>query len=163
VLDRRLARLKATALDVKVGRYSYMGSLIDEVYRDDETREYVIRLNPKLHTLFACDQFTQVDWSVRHTLDGKPLAQWLHGFYASHAKPYPMKIETLHKLCGSETAELWKFAQTLRKSLDAVVEASEACNQPFSYEICGDLVHVEKAASKAQRQHLAKKAAKPRD
>lgn len=163
VLERRLARLKATALDVKVGRYSYMGSLIDEVYRDDETREYVIRLNPKLHTLFASDQFTQVDWSVRHALDGKPLAQWLHGFYASHAKPYPMKIETLHKLCGSETAELWKFAQTLRKSLDAVVEASEACEQPFSYEICGDLVHVEKAASKAQRQHLAKKAAKPSD
>ncbi|AJE23468.1 plasmid replication initiator TrfA [Azotobacter chroococcum] len=163
VLERRLARLKATALDVKVGRYSYMGSLIDEVYRDDETREYVIRLNPKLHTLFASDQFTQVDWSVRHALDGKPLAQWLHGFYASHTKPYPMKIKTLHKLCGSETAELWKFAQTLRKSLDAVVEASEACEQPFSYEICGDLVHVEKAASKAQRQHLAKKAAKPSD
>ena len=29
------------------------------------------------------------------------LAQWLHGFYASHAKPFPIKIETLHRLCGS--------------------------------------------------------------
>jgi len=26
------------------------------------------------------------------------LAQWLHGFYASHAKPFPIKIETLHRL-----------------------------------------------------------------
>lgn len=158
VLDRRLARLKATALDVKVGRYSYMGSLIDEVYKDDETRAYVIRLNHKLRILFSDDQFTQVDWQVRHALDGKPVAQWLHGFYASHAKPYPVRIETLHRLCGSETGELWKFAQTLRKALEAVAEASEGHGQPFSYQIIGDLVHVEKKASGTQRRHLAKKA-----
>lgn len=38
---------------------------------------------------------------MRHALDGHQLAQWLHGFYASHAKPFPIKIETLHRLCGS--------------------------------------------------------------
>jgi len=162
VLDRRLARLKATALDVKVGRYSYMGSLIDEVYKDEDSREYVIRLNPKLRALFEPDQFTQIEWAVRHALDGKPLAQWLHGFYASHAKPYPVKIETLHKLCGSETAELWKYAQTLRRALDDVTEASAAHGQPFSYDIRGDLVCVEKKASGPQRRHLARKAAKSR-
>jgi hypothetical protein len=57
-----------------------------------------------------------VEWAVRHELDGKPLAQWLHGFYASHAKPFPLKIETLHRICGSEAGEMWKFAQTLRKA-----------------------------------------------
>lgn len=162
-LDRRLSRMKATAVDVTVGKYSYEGSLIDEVYRDKESREYVIRLNPKLRTLFASDQFTLVDWNVRHALDGKPLAQWLHGYYASHAKPHPVKVSTLHRLCGSNALLLSDYRKDLRKALDAVAVAGEAHGQPFSYDICGDLVNIEKKASGTQRRHLAKKAAsKPR-
>lgn len=157
ILDLRLSRMKATGVDVHIGRFGYEGSLIDEVYRDKETREYVFRANPKLRTLFEPDQFTLVDWAVRRELDGKPLAQWLHGFYASHAKPYPISIAKLHELSGSEAGELWKFAQTLRKNLDELVKASEIHGQPFSYEIRDDLVHVEKQASRAQRRHLAKK------
>ena len=155
-LDRRLSRMKATGVDVTVGRYGYEGSLIDEVYRDKETRQYVIRLNPKLSALFAADQFTQVDWTVRHALDGKPLAQWLHGYYASHAKPYPVNVATLLKLSGSENEDPSSGRQKLRKALDAVTEASAAHGEGFSYEICGDLVHVEKLAQGAQRRHLAK-------
>jgi hypothetical protein len=161
-LERRLSRMKATGIDVNVGKFGYEGSLIDEVYRDKENREYVIRLNPKLHALFAADQFTQIDRNVRHTLDGKPLAQWLHGYYASHAKPYPINVATLHGLCGSEAVRLDHYRQDLRKALDAVTEASAANGQPFSYEIYGDLVHIEKKPSGAQRRHLAKKAIKPR-
>ena len=155
-LNRRLSRMKATGVDVTVGRYGYEGSLIDEVYRDKETRQYVIRLNPKLSALFAADQFTQIDWTVRHALDGKPLAQWLHGYYASHAKPYPVNVATLLKLSGSENEDPSSGRQKLRKALDAVTEASAAHGEGFSYEICGDLVHVEKLAQGAQRRHLAK-------
>ncbi len=157
-LDRRLSRMKATGVDVKVGKFSYEGSLIDEVYRAEESREYVIRLNPKLSALFAADQFTQVDWAVRRALDGKPLAQWLHGYYASHAKPFPIKIETLLKLSGSENEDLSSGRQKLRKALDALADACEANGQPFTHDIRGDyLVHVEKQASGSQRRHLAKK------
>lgn len=159
-LHKRLMRLKANAVEVQQGRYSYAGSLIDDVYRDKETHEYVLILNPKLRPLFAADQFTQVDWGVRHALDGKPLAQWLHGYYASHAKPYPISIATLHKLCGSESALLSDFKKDLRKALDAVAEAGTANGQPFSYEIKGDLVHVEKKGSAPQRRHVATKSAK---
>lgn len=158
-LDRRLSRMKATGVDVKVGKFSYEGSLIDEVYRADESREYVICLNPKLRALFAADQFTQIDWSVRHTLDGKPLAQWLHGYYASHAKPYPVNVAILLKLSGSENADPSSGRQKLRKALDALTDASETNSQPFSYDMRGDLVHVEKKPSGAQRRHLANKAA----
>ena len=161
-LDRRLSRMKATGVDVTVGRYGYEGSLIDEVYRDKEPRQYVIRLNPKLSALFAADQFTQIDWTVRHALDGKPLAQWLHGYYASHAKPYPVNVATLLKLSGSENEDPSSGRQKLRKALDAVTEASAAHGEGFSYEICGDLVHVEKLAQGAQRRHLAKKSSQPR-
>ncbi|HEY8354694.1 MAG TPA: hypothetical protein VIK69_06730, partial [Methylophilaceae bacterium] len=83
-------------------------------------------------------------------------------FYASHAKPFPLRMETLLKLAGSEDANPRSAQQTLRKALDAVAEASAAHGEGFSYEIRGDLVHVEKKAKGAQRRHLAKKAAKPR-
>lgn len=156
-LDRRLSRMKATGVDVTVGRYGYEGSLIDEVFRDKETRQYVIRLNPKLSSLFAADQFTQVDWAVRHALDGKPLAQWLHGYYASHAKPYPVNVATLLKLSGSENEDTSSWRQKLRKALDALTDASKANGLPFSYEICGDLVHVQKQGSGTQRRHLKRK------
>ena len=161
-LNKRITRLVASALTVKQGRYTYIGGLIRFAAKDEETQEWVIELNPRLRPLFAADQFTQIEWAVRHELDGKPLAQWLHGFYASHAKPFPMRMETLLKLAGSEDANPRSAQQTLRKALDAVAEASAAHGEGFSYEIRGDLAHVEKKAKGAQRRHLAKKAAKPR-
>ena len=160
-LHARIERLVANAVTVKQGRYTYIGGLIRFAAKDEETQEWVIELDEKLRPLFAADQFTQVEWAVRHELNGKPLAQWLHGFYASHAKPYPMKVETLLRLCGSES-ELRRYRQTLGEVLDAVAEASAAHGEGFSYEVRGDLVHVEKKAKGTQRRHLARKASKPR-
>ena len=161
-LHERITRLRANAVEVKQGRYTYIGGLIAGAAKDEETQEWVIELDAKLRPLFAADQFTQIEWAVRHELNGQQIAQWLHGFYASHAKPFPFKVETLLKLCGSEDASATSFRQKLRKALDAVTEASAAHGEGFSYEIRGDLVHVEKQASGPQRRHLAKKASKPR-
>ena len=161
-LNKRITRLVASALTVKQGRYTYIGSLIAGAAKDEETQEWVIELDAKLRPLFAADQFTQIEWAVRHELNGQQIAQWVHGFYASHAKPFPFKVETLLKLCGSEDASATSGRQKLRKALDAVTEASAAHGEGFSYVIRGDLVHVEKRASGPQRRHLAKKATKPR-
>jgi hypothetical protein len=158
ILDQRLTRMNATAVRIKIGRHSYEGSLIDHVFRDEETREYVIRLNPNLRALFERDQWTALDWAVRSDLAGQPLAQWLHGFYATHAQPYPMSSGKLHGLCGSEASDLsdWK-TKDLRKALDAVTLACEKHGQTFKAEICDDLVRVDRQASKSQQKHLAKK------
>ena len=156
-LHERITRLRANAVEVRQGRYCYIGGLIAGAAKDEETQEWVIELDAKLRPFFAADQFTQVEWAVRHALDGQPLAQWLHGFYASHAKPFQLKIETLHRLCGSEASEMWKFSQTLRKALDAVSDASAAHGERFSYEIHDGLVCPEKGPSKTQQRHLAKK------
>lgn len=161
-LNKRITRLVASAVTVKQGRYTYIGGLIRFAAKDEETQEWVIELDEKLRPLFAADQFTQVEWAVRHALDGKPMAQWLHGFYASHAAPFPMRMETLLKLSGSEDSNPRSAQQTLRKALDAVSEASATHGEGFGYTVRGDLVHVEKKASGPQRRHLAKKAAKPR-
>ena len=159
-LQNRIERLVANALTVKQGRYTYIGGLIRFAAKDEETQEWVIELDEKLRPLFASDQFTQIEWAVRHELNGQQIAQWLHGFYASHAKPFPFKVETLLKLCGSEDASPTSGRQKLRKALDAVTEASAAHGERFSYEIRGNLVHVEKSHSVTQRRHLAKKSAK---
>ena len=161
-LQNRIERLVANAVTIKQGRYTYIGGLIRFAAKDEETQEWVIELDEKLRPLFAGDQFTQIEWAVRHALDGRQLAQWLHGFYASHAKPFPMRMETLLKLAGSEDANPRSAQQTLRKALDAVSEASATHGEGFGYTVRGDLVHVEKKASGPQRRHLAKKAAKPR-
>ena len=158
-LNERLSRLKATAIDVTAGRYGYEGSLIDEVFRDNETRQYIIRLNPKLSALFAADQFTKVDWRVRRALGTKALAKWLHGFYASHAKPFPIKVETLLKLSGSKNLDPSSGRQTLRNALNALAKASNDNCLKFNYEITDNLVHVQKSASLTQRRHLEKKVA----
>lgn len=162
-LKKVLARLSATTVEIKQGPYAYGGSLIDEYFRDERSGRYIVILNPRLRPLFAADQFTQIDWTIRHALRGQPLAQWLHGFYSTHAQPYPIKAATLLKLAGSEDSNPRSAQQTLRKALDAVSEASTAHGQPFSPEIRGDMVHVQKLAIGTQRRHLARrKASQPR-
>lgn len=161
-LHNRIERLVANAVTVTQGRYKYIGGLIRFAAKDEETQAWVIELDENLGPLFADDQFTQVEWAVRHALDGQQLAQWLHGFYVTHAKPFPMKVETLLKLSGGENADPYSAKQKLRKALDAVAEAIAAHGEGFSYDIRGDLVHVDKRASGSQLRHLAKKASKPR-
>jgi hypothetical protein len=157
ILHARIERLRANAVTIKNGRHTYIGGLIDGAFKDEKTQEWVVMLNPGLRSLFAQDQFTQIEWAVRHALDGKPLAQWLHGFYSSHAKPYPMRMATLLKLAGSEDSNPRSAQQTLRKALDAVAEAGAPLGEKFRYEIHGDLVYVEKEGSAAQQRHLKKR------
>ena len=75
-LQNRIERLVANALTVKQGRYTYIGSLIRFAAKDEDTQEWVIELDPRLRPLFAADQFTQIEWAVRHALNGNGLA-WL--------------------------------------------------------------------------------------
>lgn len=156
-LQNRIERLVANAVTVKQGRYTYIGGLIRSAAKDEETQEWVIELDEKIRPLFTADQFTQIEWQVRHALDGQSLAQWLHGFYASHTKPFPMKVETLLDLSGSENTEPRSSRQKLRKALNALTDTSEMFGEKFSYEIRGDLVHVDKQGKQASKPR------KPRD
>ena len=88
-LKKVLARLSATTVEIKQGPYAYGGSLIDEYFRDERSGRYVVILNPRMKVIFNRDSWTQIDWGIRHALRGHPLAQWLHGFYSTHAAPLP--------------------------------------------------------------------------
>ncbi|MCE5165628.1 plasmid replication initiator TrfA [Plesiomonas sp. PI-19] len=115
-LSDSLRRLTASLVEISDGRIYYSGHLLDEINRDEDSKEFIISLNPKMVELFSDDLWTGLSISERNRLKGKQLSQWLHGFYSTHSNPYPYKVETIHELCGS-SAVLWKFRQTLKKSL----------------------------------------------
>ncbi|MBV9305903.1 MAG: hypothetical protein JOZ45_07180 [Acidobacteriaceae bacterium] len=146
-LHRSLLRLQAHGVEIKTGRHTYFGSLVMEGIKDDLTRRYIIKVNPKLAPLFH-NGWTALDAEQRRKLLGKPLALWLHAFYASHEKPYPYKVETLRSLSGSRTTELYKFRQSLRRALDEL----KATGAIALWEIdAADLVRVHKVPTITQK------------
>ncbi len=128
-LKDSLRRLTATAVEIntvlnhgyKDGIFTYTGSLVDEFYYNDEDQSYFIKINPKLTGLFDVG-WTQLQWQQRLGLK-TDLAKWLHGFYASHRQPYPVKITTLKYLCGSECSRLVDFRRSLRAAMEELVQA----------------------------------------
>ena len=94
VIYKRLTRLVATALQIKQGRYEYIGGLIMEALRDDDSGQMYIVINPKIINLFQSDQYTKIHFELCRSLK-RPVAQWLYRFYATHARPVPMLFTTL--------------------------------------------------------------------
>ncbi|MBT2791829.1 plasmid replication initiator TrfA [Paraburkholderia strydomiana] len=163
-----LARLKATAVEIAQGPDTYMGSLIDDCFRESSSGRCLLFVNPSMKVLFGRNGWTRIDWGIRHALIGHPLAQWLHGFYSTHAEPLAYKVETLHRLCGSEAGEkATTDAERCKALLDwvrdslmpalALLEAvSKQAGQPFSSVIGGNgLVSVSRAPSPSQQRHLS--------
>ena len=145
------SRLSATDVQIRHKGRTYFGSLIEGGARDEDTGRYVLEINPKLAAFYGRTQWTQLDWEQRQQLRGKPLALWLHGFYASHAKPYPLSVAYLHKLSGSQTKQLRYFKKNLAEALSELVTVGAVA----AFEILGDLVHVRTVPSKSQQKHLA--------
>lgn len=98
-----------------------------------------IWIEKSMHTLFAAPYFTLLGWDSRKQLG--PLAKWLHGFYASHADPYPLKVATLKEVCGADTQAPRKFKQLLKAALDEL----QVVGFLKFWRIEGELVYVERA------------------
>ena len=145
------SRLSATDVQIRHKGRTYFGSLIEGGIRDEDTGRYVVEINPKLAKFYGRTQWTQLDWEQRQQLRGKPLALWLHGFYASHAKPYPLTVAYLHKLSGSQTKQLRYFKKNLAEALSELVTLGAL----QAFEIVGDLVHVRTVPSQSQQKYLA--------
>jgi hypothetical protein len=117
-LKNAFARLMGCGVELtnQQERKTYGGSLL-EFLRDDESGRYVVIFNPKILTLYE-GGWTAIDWQARQLLRGKPLALWLHGYLASHAKPYPIKIETLRTFSGSNNKAVRFFKRKLIAALN---------------------------------------------
>lgn len=156
-LEKRIKRLVGHSVEIEQGRMMYIGNLFAGAARDKETAEWLIDTNPRITALLDGNNFTLVGWSVRHSLAGQQLAQWLHGFYSSHADPFPIKVETLYELSGSEAKDAAMFKKVLKRSLESVKAAFKAQGQPFDFSINDGLVSVNMRPSKSQRKHLIDK------
>lgn len=143
-------RLTACAVEITHDRYTYGGSLM-EFYRDEETQQYRLEINPKITALYNAG-WTAIDWQQRQQLRRKPLALWLHGFFASHADPHPMKVVTLQQLSGSQNKDRWGFKRDLIKALESL----KLIGAIMDFEIKNDLVYVKRAPSASQNKHLTK-------
>ena len=117
-LKSALYDLAGCVVRISDNKRTYFGPLIHGGTREEASGRYVIEINPKIALLYIEGHWTRLDCQQRKALRRHPLAQWLHAFYSTHAKPYPYKVETIMKLCGSEVSKMYKFRQVLRRSLD---------------------------------------------
>ena len=150
-LKSSLARLAGAVVEISDGRRTYFGTLIERGVRDKETGQYAVEINPDLAAFYGRSQWTQIDWEQRQLLRSKPLALWLHGFYATHAAPHALTVEYLHKLSGSQTKQLRKFKQNLTQALRDL----QAAGAIQGFTIQDNLVDVQTVPSRSQQRHLA--------
>ncbi len=150
-LKDSFARLNACSVEITHNHKTYFGSLIERGVRDEITGLYVLEINPEIMALYT-EGWTACDWEQRKQLRGKPLALWLHGFYATHAKPFPMKIETLIRLSGSNNKNRRSYISNLKNAHDDL----RAVSAIDSYTMDDDFISVERIPSNSQKKHLQK-------
>jgi hypothetical protein len=155
-LADEIVRLRAGTAEISwTGvQKSIVGGLVAKAYRDDESGRYIVMLDQDIHSLYE-NGYSQVDWGQRQALGNNNLSKWLHGFYASHAKPYPYKVQTLKDLCGSNSKDLRDFRRMLKAALADLVEVGLLTSWDIDER---DLVSVLKVPTLSQQKHLAKKA-----
>lgn len=131
---------------------TFMGTLVQKAYRDEKSGRYVVIFDKEMLALYESG-YTLIDWQQRMALGKNNIAKWLHGFYASHAAPFPYKVETLLKLCGS-VATPKEFKRNLKKSLTELVTAGAIQSWSIDH---ADLVHINRTPAPAQVRHLSRK------
>lgn len=121
-----LSRMQATALRIQSKRlHCFISvSLIQKFMSKNDQNENLSRwqvwVGKEMQLLFDEVFLTRVTWETRRSLpDG--IASKLFGYWASHRKPYPVKIETLLKLCGSGM-KAKHFKAELKKALELLRE-----------------------------------------
>jgi hypothetical protein len=141
-LKEQIARLAAGMAEITwtKERKAFGGTLISNYYRDDDSGLYVVKFNREFGKLYASGH-TSIDWNERKSLGRNNLAKWLHGFYSSHERPYPYKVETLQRLCGSESPRR-EFRRLLKASLEKLVELGTVTS--WDIDAKTDLVSVTK-------------------
>jgi hypothetical protein len=120
-LRTRIERLLSPLLALKntKTRVTYYGHIIESAVQDEKNKYWVYKLNPDLRPLYDTASFSLIEWEQRRALKRKDLARWLQAFYATHAEPFPLSVEYLHRMSGSQ-ATLKEFRRALRNALEVL-------------------------------------------
>lgn len=152
-----LARLQGGVIElrwVEEGR-KLTDSLVGQSFYDETSETYVLMLSEDLLKIYKTG-YSWIDWEERKLFRRNALARWLHSFYATHADPFPYKVETLRDLCGSNKSQrLTDFRKALRTALELLKKHKVL----LDWTICPrrDVVEVTKVPTSSQRRHLEKK------
>jgi hypothetical protein len=151
-LDRSLSRLTACEVRFERSGFTYGRGLITSYDIDVHTRTYRVCIDSDIARLFLAG-WTAIDCQERQALKRKPLALWLHSFYASHAEPLPVKVETLRSLSGSRDKTLRSYRQKLRRALTELKSIGALASWKIN---SSDLVVVDRGEAKtaSQKRHL---------
>ncbi len=120
-LHQGILRLTAGMVEIESENGMFAGHMIESSVKEYATARYAIRLNRDMLRLYNESNWTAIDWQQRQGLRRRPLAQALHGFYSTHKEPYPLKIETLYKITGSQNKRPSSFKQQLIAALEELV------------------------------------------
>ncbi len=151
-LKEEFTRLLACAVSITHGPITYAGHLIEHYCYDKDMERYAMRLNPDILSLWTVG-WTAIDWEKRLELRRKPLALWLYGFYASHAAPYPMKVETFRRLSGSQNKDIYGYQRQLHKAHKDLIAVGAIEN----FDIVNGLIYTDNIPSKSQQRHISRK------
>lgn len=160
-LKAEIDRLVHGTIYLKTKRFDYVGHLIDDAQQDKKTKFWTYRANPTLGKFYDVGNYTLIDWEERKALKGKDLARWVQLQLSTHARPFPMKIETIRRLSGSKNKQKSDFKRKLQTALNDLKSLGIIAEWRID---AGDLVHVDRgdATSASQQRHLAKPAARRR-
>jgi hypothetical protein len=140
-LEMSVSRMTACLVRIETERFIYGESLIDGFEIDKDTKEYKVRLNRKLITLFGDNDWTAINWEQRKQLRNKPLCLKLHEYFSSHEQPFPVSLGFLSDLTGSENKQKADFKRKIKTALEGLVKIGFL----KSWSIDNDIVKVEKA------------------
>ncbi|MGE3541904.1 MAG: plasmid replication initiator TrfA [Candidatus Tectimicrobiota bacterium] len=152
-----ISRLAAGMVSIRntQAKIEFIGHhLITQASQHEISRHWMYRLDPALKPLYGDMVHTLIDWNQRMALKGKDLARWVQLYMATHAKPYPVKVDTLRQLSGSRAKALRNFRAQLRLALDALIVNEDIVS--WCIEMPDDLLFVNrgKAISSSQRRRL---------
>lgn len=148
-LHATLGLLHATSIKVVVDRdergrsTGYRGHLIEKFRFNDQLLRWEVGVHPDIAELFAPKDHTWLHIDARLDLGKNYLAKWLHGYFSSHRKPYPVGVSRLRELSGSATSRLRRFREALSDALDEVAMVEKKHKRRFEWRLDDeDLVHV---------------------
>lgn len=160
-IKEQLKLLQNASLEIKHGRYSFVGSILNNAYFDDVEHVYVIEFNPHLQPLFSNNNWTGIDTNIRKTLKTN-LSKWLHGFYSSHLNSnLPIGLNTIYKLSGASDSNTRRWnSETIVKALDDLQVSFAKNGKRFSYKIEEGNLYVNKTQTVSQNKSVKNKAIK---
>lgn len=156
----RLAQVEYVAKDFSEATQSYRFKLIEHSVRSGVKggkTGYTVTLSKSLIPLYS-QGCALIKPSQRNSLVQDSLAQYLHAFYSSHKKPYPLSQTTLRKLCLRTEISDRRWTNQLNQALKTLSSVTgwrcylnEDTNLVSVSKISDDLVQKFELASKSDR------------